>query len=293
MGGTEQETNPEYWVRLEVFEGPLDLLLHIIRKHELDILDIPVAFVLERYLAYLETMRELELDVASEYLAMAATLVYIKSRMLLPDTGEEEEEEEDGEVEDPRAELIRRLLEYKKYRKAAADLASQSMLGRDVFEGGFEADPVEREVAEVGLFELIECVGDLIREARAVGRDDGDLLADRITVAQRITELAEMVSLRRNVTFRQLLDDDFLVFDVVITFLAILEMARLHMIQLVQSGPTEQLLILEAPRYQGEELGEEEPDEDETAEEPDEGDAGAEASREAPQSDKEESTSDG
>ncbi len=247
-------SGPEYWVDLDVFEGPLDLLLHIIRKHELDILDIPVAFVLERYLEYLETMQELELDLASEYLSMAATLVYIKSRMLLPDGGGDEDEDEDGEIEDPRAELIRRLLEYKKYRKAAADLAGRSVLGHEIFVGGFEPDPMEQEIAEVGLFELIECVADLIKEAKARGRVDKDLLCDRITVAQRINEIADILATKRNATFRQLLQKDFVVFDVVITFLALLEMARLRMIRLVQEGLDAELLIVEPAPLDGQDL---------------------------------------
>jgi segregation and condensation protein A len=243
-------TGAEYWVQLEVFEGPLDLLLHIIRKHELDVMDIPVAFVLERYLEYITAMKEMQLDIAAEYLAMAATLVYIKSKMLLP--GEEPEEEEE-EGEDPRAELVRRLLEYKKYREAAASLAGLSVLGAKVFTGGFEPEREEREIAaDVGLFDLVERVNELIREARERGVTEGDLIADRITVADRITELAEVVAGRPQLTFRELLPEGFELFDVVITFLAILEMTRLKMIRLVQAGDEAEILVMAAPRYEGE-----------------------------------------
>src|SRR5690606_31650883 len=116
------------------FQGPLDLLLHLIRKHELDILDIPIAFVTEEYLRYLEAMDELDLAVAGEYLVMAATLLHIKSKMLLPRAPQDDEE--DGvEVEDldPREELVRRLLEYQRYRDAAERLAERALEGRDVF----------------------------------------------------------------------------------------------------------------------------------------------------------------
>jgi segregation and condensation protein A len=256
MADADSDLGHEYWVELDVFEGPLDLLLHIIRKHELSILDIPMSFVLERYIEYLETMQEMELELASEYLAMAATLVYIKSRMLLPDeVAPEDEEDEDGELQDPRAELVRRLLEYKKYRQAAAELATRASLGHEVFLGGHEPDPVEREIEQVGLFELLETVAELVREARELGRDT-DLLADRITVAERIGEVAERLATRRRLTFRELLDEDFEVFDVVITFLALLEMARLRMVRLVQGGEDEQLLVMEAPRAETAEGGE-------------------------------------
>jgi segregation and condensation protein A len=241
-------SSTEYWVQLEVFEGPLDLLLHIIRKHELDILDIPVAFVLDRYLEYIAAMKEMQLDIAAEYLAMAATLVYIKSKMLLPGEAEEDEEEEG---EDPRAELIRRLLEYKKYREAAAALAGRSKLGAQIFTGGFEPEPEDRElVSDVGLFELVERVQELIKEARERGSTEGDLLADRITVADRITELAELIAGRRQSSFKELLEEGYEVFDVVITFLAILEMARLKMIRLVQATDGDEILVMEAPKYE-------------------------------------------
>jgi segregation and condensation protein A len=248
----------EYYVHLEVFEGPLDLLLHIIRKHELSIMDIPVSFVLERYLGYISAMKEMQLDIAAEYLAMAATLVYIKSQMLLPGEPVEEEIEEG---EDPRAELVRRLLEYKKYREAAAELSSLSVLGSISFTGGFEPEPEERDmVSEVGLFDLVERVAQLIKEARQRGSEEGDLLADRITVADRITELAENVARRRQLTFRELLPEGFEIFDVVITFLAVLEMTRLRMIRLVQQTIEDEILVMEAPRF------EEEPQEEREAE---------------------------
>src|SRR6476620_8030828 len=113
----------QFHIQLPAFEGPLDLLLHLIKKHELNILDLPIAFVTEKYLDYLSMMQELDLDVASEYLLMAATLAHIKSKMLLPQNPlEEVEEQDDGYIADPRGELIRRLLEYQKYRAAAEQL---------------------------------------------------------------------------------------------------------------------------------------------------------------------------
>ena len=127
-----------YTVQLPNFEGPLDLLLHLIQQHELDILDIPIAFITEKYVDYILLMQELNIDIASEYLVMAATLTHIKSRLLLPVPPDEAEEGDEEEL-DPRAELVRRLLEYQKYKLAAGELSSRSIFGRDVFARGLEA----------------------------------------------------------------------------------------------------------------------------------------------------------
>ncbi len=119
----------DYTFRMEGFEGPLDLLLHLIKKNELNIMDIPISLITEQYLEYIKLMKVLNLDAAGEYLLMASTLLHIKSRMLLPSVAEDGEEVE----EDPRAELVRRLLEYQKYKDAAAELGGRPLLNRDVF----------------------------------------------------------------------------------------------------------------------------------------------------------------
>ena len=141
-----------------MFEGPLDLLLFLIKKHELDIIDLPVAFVTERYLSYLDMMQRLDLDVAAEYLVMAATLAHIKSRMLVP-TPEAGDRREDADIEeiDPREELIRRLLEYQKYKDAAEQLGSRGVVGRDVFPRGADGPEAEGppELASVSIFALV------------------------------------------------------------------------------------------------------------------------------------------
>src|SRR5690606_34851494 len=131
-----------YAVNLEIFEGPLDLLLHLVRRHELDILDIPIAFVTEKYVEYLAFARALDIEIAGEYLVMAATLAYLKSRELLPRDPEAEEEPEDdeGEAADPREELIRRLLEYERFRAAGDELDARPVVGRDVFGRGGDVD---------------------------------------------------------------------------------------------------------------------------------------------------------
>ena len=124
----------DYQVKLDSFEGPLDLLLHLIKKNEVDITDIPVAIITEQYLEQIEMMKQLNLDLAGEFLLMAATLIHIKSKMLLPPSEEEETDEEEG---DPREELVRRLLEYKKYKEAALELSEMDQLERDSFVRGF------------------------------------------------------------------------------------------------------------------------------------------------------------
>src|SRR6478736_5125960 len=124
-----------YHVAVPAFEGPLDLLLHLIQQHELDIRDIPMAFISVKYVEYITMMQELNIDLASEYLVMAATLAHIKSKLLLPTPPAGQEEEPEEEL-DPRAELVRRLLEYQKYKHAAEALGSGSVLGRDVFVRG-------------------------------------------------------------------------------------------------------------------------------------------------------------
>src|SRR6187399_1011509 len=131
-----------YQVNLPTFEGPLDLLLHLISEHKLDILDIPISFVSQKYVEYILLMQDLNIDLASEYLVMAATLAHIKSKMLLP-APPEGQDDDLGEELDPRAELVRRLLEYQKYKQASEELLSSSVLGRDVFLRGPTAERVE------------------------------------------------------------------------------------------------------------------------------------------------------
>ena len=150
-------TTPGLSVTLPDWEGPLDLLLHVIRSHKLDILDIPIAFVTEQYLTYLDTMHTLNLDIAAEYLEMAATLAYIKSRMMLPVQPDDEELGDAEEEADPRKELIRRLLAYQRYKDAADQLAEKPLLGRDTFVTGGEVEIPDGEsgpMTELALYDL-------------------------------------------------------------------------------------------------------------------------------------------
>lgn len=240
----------QYRVALPSFEGPLDLLLHLIQQHELDILDIPVSFITTKYLEYLSLLRNLAIDLASEYLVMAATLVHIKSKMLLPavPAGQEDDSILGQEEEDPRAELVRRLLEYQKYKAAAAELAERSTLGRDVFVRG-SSEPVPEgpaPFAPLGMFSLLDAFEKVLKRANI--KLDHEVVFDRISITERIVEITELLSVRRSMRFEDLLvagakERVLTRFDLVITFLALLEMARLKLIDVYQSGPLEPIHI--------------------------------------------------
>jgi segregation and condensation protein A len=234
-------------VRVELpeagFEGPLDLLLHLIQQHELDILDIPVSFVTEKFLATLSLMRALSIDVASEYLVMAATLAHIKSKMLLPSVpGGQDDDAAAEDEEDPRAELVRRLLEYQKYKAAGADLAERGTLGKDVFPRGV-GEPVPEgpaPFAELGVFSLLDAFEKVL--SRANIKIDHEVIFDRISITDRIVELTERLTERKAMRFEDLLlgdtrDRGITRFDLVITFLAVLEMCKLRLVRVYQADP--------------------------------------------------------
>jgi segregation and condensation protein A len=246
----EPTTTPkggEYAVSLPLveFEGPLDLLLHLCQKHELDILQIPIGFVTEKYLEYLGVMQMMQLDVASEYLVMAATLAHIKSKMLLPAPPPGQEDDALEDEEDPREALIRRLLEYQKYKQAAADLAARGVAGRDVFlRGATIEESVKTELpplAEVPLFAIVEAFQRVLERSKV--KISHDVVADRISISDRIVELTELIMTRRRALFEELFEGQTTRFDMVITFLALLEMTRLRLTALTQTGPLAPLYV--------------------------------------------------
>ncbi len=248
-------------VQLPHFEGPLDLLLHLCQKHELDILDIPIAFVTEKYLEYLAVMQLMQLDVAAEYLLMAATLAHIKSKMLLPapPPGQEDEANPEDEV-DPRQALIKRLLEYQKYKQAGEALSSRGVEGRDIFLRGAPIEEATRTglppLAEVPLFALVEAFQRVLDRSKV--RLTHDVVADRISLSDRIGQLSDLIRERKRLSFEQLFDGMTTKFDLVITFLALLEMARLRMTRLFQSEPLGPLWVeLAATEGEGESADEE------------------------------------
>jgi segregation and condensation protein A len=231
-----------YRVRLELFEGPLDLLLHLIKTNEVDVTNIPVATITEQYLAYLDLMRDLSLDIASEYLVMAATLTLLKSRLLLPSA-----EPDDDEEADPRADLVRQLLEYQRYREAAAALGERPLLRRDVFtrEPSDEGVPADSEAllqVKVTLWELMDAFRTVLR--RAQPDPVHQVEAEPITLRDRITSLLRTLGVARTVTFDSLFGDAPARGFVIVTFLALLELAKLGAVEAVQAEPLGPILIV-------------------------------------------------
>ena len=231
-----------YHVKLEGFEGPLDLLLHLIRKHELDILDIPISFITQKYLEYIKMMEELSIDVASEYLVMAATLAHIKSKMLLPpDPNAADDEDIDLDELDPRTDLVRRLLEYQKYKHVAAQLGGRDRRGRDLFERGTN-EPVPQEpapLASVSVFRLFDAFEKVLE--RADQQADHQVLFERVSIAERVVEITEMLADRRRMLFDELFAGDDAPptrAEMVLTFLAVLEMCKMRVIRVGQDAPT-------------------------------------------------------
>jgi segregation and condensation protein A len=227
-----------YTVSLPAFEGPLDLLLHLCQKHELNILDIPISFVTAKYLEYLNLMTLMQLDVAAEYLVMAATLAHIKSKMLLPAPPPGQEDEALVDEEDPREALIRRLLEYQKYKQAGQDLLARGIAGNDVFYRGAPVTEIvstgqPAPLAEIPLYRLLEAFQSVLSKTKV--RIAHDITADRITITDRIHQLVDFLRERKRVEFEQLFEGMSTRADVVITFLALLEMAKLRLTRLFQT----------------------------------------------------------
>ena len=226
---------PEYPVKLQNFEGPLDLLLHLIRKNEINIYEIPIVLITDQYLAYLDLMQELDLDVAGEFLVMAATLIHIKSRMLVPRIETEEAVEDE---EDPRDALVRRLLEHQKF-KAAAELLHERETVRSAQwtrpDGRIEdiaGEPFEREL-EVDLFSLLQAFQAVI--ARTRERPPMPLPDEVVPIETRIEQLLDRLSETEACGFEELFDDASSRRDVLTTFLALLEMIRLKLVRVFQS----------------------------------------------------------
>jgi segregation and condensation protein A len=224
-----------YAVKLPIFEGPLDLLLHLIRANEVEITDIPIATIAAQYLHTIELMRELDLDVAGEYLVMAATLAWIKSRMLLP-PDPSELQEEGG---DPRAELVARLLEYQRFKEVATEFDGRQLLGRDVFAARGaepEAPPESEREIEVGIFQLVEAFRKALGRAGPRGLPH-EVEIETVTVRERILAVMQVLKSRESCDFEELLFDSGAPVHpavIVATFLAILELTRLEAVGLYQ-----------------------------------------------------------
>ena len=225
-------------VKLPVFEGPLDLLLYLIKKDELDIYDIPIAQITRRYLEYLQLIKMLDLEVAGEYLVVASTLLYIKSRVLLPQDLRPPEDE--AEEDDPRWELVRQLVEYKKYKDAAFELSQCLAREENVHRRGAALKPEAAESGlafdKVGLFDLLAVFQKVL--ARADQREDlRDIFEDRFTVSDKIQFIQDEMSRRQRIVFEELFVAGASRTEIVVTFLAVLELIRLRQIDVAQEGP--------------------------------------------------------
>ncbi|MDT8441030.1 MAG: segregation/condensation protein A [Desulfuromonadales bacterium] len=221
-------------IRLENFEGPLDLLLHLIKKNEVEITDIPMAQITAQYLAIIDAMQTLNLDVAGEFLLMAATLLHIKSRMLLPKTIDEEETEEE---DDPRAELVRRLLEYQKYKEAAVEIDQRPQLERDLFARTRPepelSEESESEFVAVSLFDLVQALAEVLRQSPEPVAHEVDV--ERLSVTERITQVLERLHGQESLAFKELFPPLAARSEVIVTFLAMLELVKMRLVRLMQN----------------------------------------------------------
>lgn len=232
-------------IALSNFEGPLDLLLHLIKEHEIDILDIPIALITEKYIEHLERMREVNLEIAGEFLVMASTLAHIKSRLLLPviQAQGDAEPEEQG---DPRTELVRRLLEYQKYKEAGEMLLRQDILARDVFVRRAAAvrmplAPDDLGLVEIDVYRLIQALDGVLKRLGPELRHE--VFRERVSISDAIHKLIDHLRREGSAKFRSLFEGSESRSQVVVTFLAVLEMCRLRLIRISQESVDGELMV--------------------------------------------------
>ncbi len=237
----KEESVTDYKVRLEVFEGPLDLLLHLVKKNELDIFNIPIAEITADYLNYIKLFRKLNLNFAGEFLVMAATLIHIKSRMLLPSPETIEEEE----IEDPRAELAARLMEYKKFKEAAGILKEKEAIQRDVY-GRLPLVPQDEDYTiEASLFDLMDAFQKVVFRAEKEVRE---IIQEDIRVEDRIREILNLLENKRFINFETIFSGQRTKRLLIVTFLALLELIRLRTVFARQARPFGHIRIYRAKR---------------------------------------------
>jgi segregation and condensation protein A len=240
-----EQTELPYQVRIEKFEGPLDLLLHLIKKNEINIYDIPIALIAQQYLEYIEAMKDLNLNVAGDFLVMAATLLQIKSKMLLP-ADEAALDEEDGP--DPREELVRRLLEYKTYKEAATRLDGQEKMWREIFSREqsttVPVEPDETLLENVSLFDLVDALQGILD--RNPGKRLIEIMPDNLTVRERMNVILELLEGKDSVSFMDLFEQASHRLVVIVTFLAMLELIRLRVARVFQAEAFGPILVSRA-----------------------------------------------
>lgn len=231
-------------VRLDQFSGPLDLLLHLIKSNEMDIYDIRIVEITEQYLDVIEQMKKLDLDVAGEFLLMAATLIYIKSRMLLPVSEEEIDEEE----EDPREELIRRLLEYQRYKEAADLFRQLPQLERDIFVGYFKSDDIatdgdDKQVA-IGLYQLADAFHRILKSRPP--EIFHEVVQETLSVAAYIERIVDRLRGHKRSSLRDFFPNEITRDEMIVTFLAMLELVKMRMINVEQVDEFSEIWIVSA-----------------------------------------------
>lgn len=234
-----------YSVDLDVFQGPLDLLLYLIRKDEIDIYDIPIARITEQYMQYVEMMKILNLELAGEYILMAATLIRIKAKLLLPVDGE------DGEESDPRQELVAALLEYKKFKEASEILREKRLLEERVFVpppiGGNKKAKVVLSDSTT-LYDLLTAFREVLER---IGKDQFyEIEPEELTIEDRVTRIIEVLANKESASFQELFSDIPRKMVAILTFMAILELTRVHRIVIRQSLPFSELRIYRGDRYE-------------------------------------------
>jgi len=224
------DTEISYDIKLEEFEGPLELLLHLIKKNEINVYDIPIALITEQYLHTLSLMQSLNLAIAGEFLVMAATLILIKSKMLLPSPDLDDDEE------DPRRDLVSRLLEYQQIKEAAEQFEEREALWRDIFGRGPVAGPVlepeEIPIADLGLYDLLDALNRLLER-----RPDPmvmQMTAEVLTVKEKMQMILEQIDPVESLLFEELFKEIYTRHAIVVTFLALLEVIRLGLIRVMQ-----------------------------------------------------------
>lgn len=238
--------DPAYQVRLDVFEGPLDLLLYLVRRDEVDIYDIEIGRITRQYLEYLEALESIDVEIGGEFIVMAANLLYIKSRTLLP-VDQQGPAEEEGEEEDPRWELIRQLIEYKKFKEAAGELRNREELAVKLFgrspsapESAHGATLLAGEVGALDLIAAFQRVLARIEKSKGVERE---IEADRFTVSEKIEFVLKVLPEVEALRFEELFAGQHTRAEVVATFLALLELVRLRHVRVEQEGPFGDILL--------------------------------------------------
>jgi segregation and condensation protein A len=227
----------EYKVKLEVFEGPLDLLLYLIKRDEIDIYDIPIEHITTQYLSFMEAFKMMDLEIAGEFIVMASNLIYIKSRSLLPAAVQPPEDE--TEEEDPRWELVKQLLEYKKFKEAAAHLGKREEALQGIFPRIVEKpeEQAERPLGEVSVFDLINAFNKIIKRLEGKKENLAEIFEENFSVADKIDLILKLTSANVPLKFTELFSSAASRPEIVVTFLALLELIRLKQLRCAQAEP--------------------------------------------------------